>query len=341
MTARGTRIRATLAAAALSLVVLGGLLFALDGYLHAHFEQMGGLNIRGYRGPLTARKQPGERRIIVAGESTVFGYGVPWRDAIPAALERKLNALRHSQGHGPVSVVNVAQNREGAYGVNITLRDYASLDYDVALIYTGVTDLEGNNTLAFRHQSAIFRLTGYLPILPVVFREKAMALRHGGDLAAAYRGQGAVSAPAAARAAAAVLEGAAQAADALDAQMGRIWPDPALDPAPRSDTVRCPEPWGDYCDALAAAVDYVLGQGKQVVVVRSLPISSVHRQQQRSMAAMLQSRFAAHPRLTILNAEQALDLGDPALCYDGRHLTAAGHDRIAELLVPQLNALLP
>ena len=43
---------------------------------------------------------------------------------------------------------------------------------------------EGPNLVVVREQSPIFRATGYFPILPLAFREKAMALRSGGDIEA-------------------------------------------------------------------------------------------------------------------------------------------------------------
>jgi len=334
-----TRILGAIAAMTLSLVLLGGVLVAFDVYLHKHFEQMGGLNTRGYRGPLAKRKQPGEQRIVVVGESTVFGYGVPWQDAIPACLERKLNAVRRQQGKGPVSVINLAFNSEGAYGVNVTLRDYASLNYDVALLYTGVTDLGGNNTSVFRHSSPVFRLTGYLPIFPVVFREKAMALRYGGNLDAAYRGEPAVVRPnLAKRATAAALEEAVRIDHFLERQLERLLPDAATQAtAAIRGSPDCPEPWSRYCQSMATAVDYVLSQGKGAVVVRSLDISDAHAEQQAVLTAMLHRRF---PGLTLVNLGRVIDLHDRELCYDGRHLTAKGSDRLAELLVAPMIELL-
>ena len=156
----GRRLLFGCAACGLSLALIIGALLGLDLYLHKRFEHVAGLNIRGYRGPVVKRKQPGEQRLVVLGGSTALGYGVPPSDSFPIRLQEKLLAYRRQTHRGPVSVVNIAYNSEGAYAFIYNLRFYDSLDYDVALFYTGYNDLGGHNTTVMRNQSPIFRLTG-------------------------------------------------------------------------------------------------------------------------------------------------------------------------------------
>ena len=172
------------AATALSAAFAGTLVLAVDVYLHKKYENIAGLNIWGYRGRTVRGKQPREKRIVVLGGSTAFGYGGTPGEAMPAFLERQLNARRGERGE--VSVVNLAYNNEGAYAFIFTLQDYEYLDYDVALLYTGYNDIGGENTLVYRRESPVFRLTGYSLIFPLIFREKAMTLRYG-DVEAGYR----------------------------------------------------------------------------------------------------------------------------------------------------------
>ena len=206
----------------LSTLLIIVLLFGVDLYLHKKFEHSAGLNIRGYRGPVVKRKQPGERRIVVLGGSTAFGYGVGWPESFPAQLERKLDDQRRAEGRGPVSVVDLAYNIQGAYSFLFTLQDYARLDYDIALLYTGHNDLGTTpNTTVFRHGSSIFQLTGYYPIFPVIFSEKAIALRYGGNLEAAYRQKKTVFKPnLAQQALAAALDAALNIDRSLERQLG-------------------------------------------------------------------------------------------------------------------------
>src|SRR5205807_353731 len=108
------------------------------------------------------------------------------------------------------------------------------LGYDAAILYEGYNDLgrrdlpeavpsrDAVNDLLWRRQSPVFRATGYLPVLPLVFREKAMALMAGGDLDAAYRGRATFKPGLSARATAAVLQSAAAVAEAVGKQVGRL-----------------------------------------------------------------------------------------------------------------------
>ena len=124
-------------------------------------------------------------------------------------------------------MVNLGAPGQGAYGFVSDLADYRYLDYDVVILFAGDShrgkpmtfDLTPGvvNHYLWRRQSPIYRMTGYLPVLPMVFREKAMALLAGG--AARHRlprptmtftpGLGT-------RATASALNAAAAIADALD-----------------------------------------------------------------------------------------------------------------------------
>jgi hypothetical protein len=315
-----------------STVIAVGLVLGVDLYLHHRYEGLVGLNTRGYRGPLAKRKQPGERRIVVLGGSTAFGYGVKWGEAFPAQLEQQLNA-RMSPAEGRFSVINLAGNSEGAYAFAFTLRDYARLDYDAAILYEGYNDLGPPNLYLFRHTSPIFRLTGYFPIFPLIFNEKAMALRHGGDIEGAYRGGKVVFRPHLAnRASAAALEQAVRISRMLEQQLSRFASDERV-PIKPSSTGLCPEPWDHYCRSVAAAVDYLLDEDKRVVVATQPYSGDGHVEQQRSLAAMLGVRYADEPRVVYVNLGHLISLKDPALCYDGMHLTASGNERVAEALV--------
>ncbi|MBI3825275.1 MAG: hypothetical protein HY294_04700 [Candidatus Rokubacteria bacterium] len=323
-----------------SLAVVGGALLATDLFLHRKFEKAAGLNVWGYRGPVVGRKQAGERRVIVLGGSTAFGYGVRAGEAFPAVLERSLRARGRERGGGAVSVVNLAYNNEGAHSFRFTLDDYQYLRADVVLIYTGYNDLgrPGANTYVFRHDSPIFRLTGYMPILPLVLREKAILLRHG-NLEAAYRGEKTTFRPnLAQRLTASTYESAMSVTQSLERQLGRLSPETRT-PRPGTAT-ECTSRWRTYCDEVAAAVDLALARGQRVLVVAEPYISDEHVQQQAELAAMLAARFGAQPRVRRVDLGRAVDLHDPALAYDGMHLTVQGNERIAARLVGPVADLL-
>src|SRR5438045_2070107 len=182
------RIVFGLIAMLLAIAVPLGALVAIDLYVHHRVERYAGVNIWGYRGASVKRKAAGEHRVIVIGGSTAFGYGVSADESIPAHLERRLRPLA-KQG-APGSVVNLGFNSQGAYGFRLVEQDYLGLDYDAVILYEGYNDLgDDPNEYTGRRDSPVFRLTGYYPLLYPALMEKAMALRSGGDIDAAYRGK--------------------------------------------------------------------------------------------------------------------------------------------------------
>jgi lysophospholipase L1-like esterase len=335
---RGKYLAFALAAIALASLATVAVLLAVDVYLHQRFSTAAAVNVWGYRGPTLGRKAAGEWRAVFLGGSTAFGYGVTTDRTIPAFLERLLTGA-HANGRGPVRVVNLGYNNEGAYALLPNLRDYLYLDYDAAIFYVGYNDLGGRNTTAARQQSAVFRLTGYFPILPIVLQEKAMVLRSGGQLEAAYRGEKTQFEPnLAERSSAAALEAAARISTSLERQLGRLTGDVSQAPSPGS--AACGPRWAHYCEAVVGAAEWTLARGKRVVVVNPPYLADAHVEQEAALAARLRQRFGSDPRLVYVNLGRALDVRDHELCYDGMHLTARGNERIARQLVPVVRNLL-
>jgi hypothetical protein len=306
---------------------------AVDVYLHHRHEMNAGLNIWGYRGPVLDDKQDGERRIAVVGGSTAFGYGVTWVDAIPALLEQKLNDV--SQSGTKYIAANLAYNNEGAYSFKYTLRDYAYLDYDLAILYTGYNDLSRSRDLnrqVFRHESPVFTLTGYMPIFPVIFSEKAMMLRYGGDLEAAYIGEKTVFTPDPGdRLSAAALETAVRVTKSLERQLGRLTTTDPINSA--ATTATCAADWRLYCEQVTLAVDQILADGKRVLVVTQPYNSDGHVEQQSNLIAMLNRSYWGNGNVRHINFGEILSLDDLEFAWDGMHLTAAGNDVVATGLV--------
>jgi hypothetical protein len=190
-----TTTRLIRVAAALSLIALGvALLTALDVTLHRRVEEGSGLNIRGYRGAVAKQKTPGEIRVVVLGGSTAFGQA--FAGSIPLFLQDYLNNPRLRQGAGyllvgPISVVNLATPYDRPPSFQQTLWDYDHLRYDVVCLYLGHDDPRprGATVSGWRRQSMVFRISGYLPILPSLVpwpgRVEAFAPDdRGGDLGA-------------------------------------------------------------------------------------------------------------------------------------------------------------
>jgi hypothetical protein len=281
-----------------------------------------------------APKQPGETRIVMLGGSTAFGYGSPFDRAPTGVLERLLND-RPAPGGGRFVVVNLAYLNEAAYSLRYTLEDYAFMAPDIAVLYEGYNDLGTTRHQVFRRESPIFRLTGYLPIFPLVFREKARSLMYGGDIDKAYRTENDSKTPVfrpglATRATSDALEAAAATAKLLEDQLGRLSPDHSAVARPDNG---CNDRWKNYCGSMAAAVEWARMHGMKVIVGTQPYISDHHVAQQAALTAWLTDRFGHDPGVALVNLGEAVNLHDPALAYDGMHLTDAGNAVIAAGLV--------
>jgi hypothetical protein len=247
MTPTRRRVLFAVAAVVIATTAVLAALAGVDVYLHGRYEKSAGFNVWGYRGRTVGKKTADEYRVVVLGGSAAYGYGVSAEDAMPAVLQRLLRARTRS----PLfTVVNLGYNNEGAYSFRTTLEDYQWLDYDLVMLYEGYNDMSPirPNLQVFRHESPMFRLTGYMPIFPIIFREKA-AVMLSGDPGAAYRQdkKTVFHASLATRAGAGVLDATAEVAEALEAQLGRMseavthpWTTSILATASISRIGRCP-----------------------------------------------------------------------------------------------------
>ncbi len=324
---RGRRGYFALAAIAFSTLMTVALVFGLDLYLHHRFARNGGYNVWGYRGEPASRKQPAELRLAMLGGSVAFCFGVAVDETIPYYLQRRLN----EGGAPPTTVINLGWNSEGAYSFRPTLEDYDSLCYDGAILYSGYNDLD-RNTKVFRHESAVFRLTGYLPILPIVPIRRWLRLDDIGE-SGAQDGKVVFRPTLADRYAAEAADTALRITQALERELKRLsaGDHAAGRPAGGSETE-----WADYCHYIEVAVQYTLDRGRQAFVVTEPYRDARHIRQQFAVWKMLKSRFGGNPRVHYIDMGGAVDLDDRQLCYDGLHLTAAGNARVAERLAPQL-----
>ncbi|HET9831823.1 MAG TPA: SGNH/GDSL hydrolase family protein [Vicinamibacterales bacterium] len=306
---------------------------------HGREELWGYVNFHGYRGPVLGRKASGEFRVAMIGGSTVYGQGVETDQTIPAYLEQRLR-----QSGRAVTVANLGYMADGVYADGLSLTDYRYLDYDLAVLYEGYNDLFNiPNYYSFRHRSLVFRLTGYFPMFPVVFAEKAKSLRYHGDLAAAYRGdRPVVPANPAARASAAALEFAAS----LDRQMN----DSMRQVGEQAAEGACGH-WTFYCEHVAENVQTALSSGADVLVVVQpfLPAlddpsdgpvrAALHRSQTESTLSYLSQRFGSDVRLHVLNLGEAIDLRQTTYRSDNLHLTSQGNAVIADRLIAPITKI--
>lgn len=338
-------VAATLLSVAVTLIVA----LAADLYLHQRAEKSAGLNRWGYRGPVVGRKATGEIRVAVLGGSTAFGYGVTWDEAIPALLERALNEHANAP---PARVVNLGYNNEGSYAFLPTLQDFEFLEPDIAVFYEGYNDLSGDdgaNRAVFRHESAVFRLTGYFPILPLALVEKARSLRFGGDLDAAYAaarnepGSKTVFRPnLAARTSAAALEAADAVSNSLSRQLDRMAARTEVAVATTTEA-GCAYPWSHYCQSIYVATRYALERGQVVAIVaqprKVAEDRGIHDAQQLALQGMVARHFENDPRVRYVDLRDTVDLRNRDIAFDGMHLGPEGNGTVARALAPAIREL--
>ena len=292
--------------------------------LYLHYKH--GINLRGYRGPSVGRKQAGEKRIAILGGSTTWGFGLKAGQDFPAQLERML-AGRYDVSHpAPINVLNLGFNNEGAYSFKFTLRDYAYLEPDVVVLYSGYNDVKDlENKIIFRHRSPVFLWTGFLPLLPSLTLDKLTVWKReltGSDERTIFE-------PPDVRK---IKDG-----DELRKQVGSLTQKGTTTAATNAT---CATEWNFYCEQISETVSAALKDGKRVLVVTEPYISDKHVAQQAAIANMLSVRFAENPNVQYLNLGTAVDLRDATLCWDGMHLTEEGNRRIAAALVQPVRELL-
>ena len=305
----------------ISTFVCGSVLVGMDLYLHYKH----GINLRGYRGPSVGRKQAGEKRVAILGGSTTWGFGLKAGQDFPAQLQRVLAERPDVSHQAPVNVLNLGFNNEGAYSFKFTLKDYAYLEPDVVVLYSGYNDVKNiENKIIFRHRSPVFLWTGFLPLLPSLTIDKLTVWKRelsGSDERTIFEPPDVKT----------IKNG-----DELRKQVGSLT---QKDTTKDATTATCAE-WQFYCEQISETVSVALKEGKRVLVVTEPYISNEHVAQQAAIANMLSVRFAGNPNVHYLNLGTAIDLRDTSLCWDGMHLTEEGNRRIAAALVQPVRDLL-
>src|SRR5262249_49366735 len=157
---------------ALEAVVLAAALVAtIDLVAHRHVEQVGGVNIWNYRGPVAHQKQPNEIRLAFVGGTRAFSWGVAASEALPAAVRWMIHLATDRPGETLRPIVAITLGRLGAtadsYAATIERFGYLASDYICLVDDLGVPGATTND-----RASAIYDWTGYMPTLPLVMREK-------------------------------------------------------------------------------------------------------------------------------------------------------------------------
>jgi hypothetical protein len=167
-----------LATQAAALAVIG--LVALDLRAHKRVEMLGGVNVRGYRGPVMNDKRPNELRIAVFGGDLAFGWGVASAETLPMFVRRLVTLDLDRPGGAVRRVTAVNLGAQGLPPAEYAswIERFAYLHPDVICIVPDpeAHQLRAGKFLPDRHSLAFTRF-GYSPILPLTVQEKG-ALTH-------------------------------------------------------------------------------------------------------------------------------------------------------------------
>ena len=303
---------------------------ALDLYAHKHAENVAGLNMRGYRGPVAHQKQPREIRVAVFGGTRAFGLGSSAAWTIATVIRQEVMLATDRPGREIRQVVPFTLAWPGALpDLYATTLDYfAYLKPDYICIYD---DLGVGGAPLREEQSGLFARTGYWPALPVALQEKGMLWRFG-SVRAGYDRQAASASPQGPvrRAAGAGLQLAGQLLSSGDRLIART---------PLPHRAENPE---RYATQLMQAVDLALTQARGVVVA----VSPVESRLQASNAVAVMPQLEARARTTrqfrLVNLAQEPLLVDRSQRLDewnyGGDAIAAAAKRIAPSVIDLIAA---
>ena len=300
------------------------LLVAADLYYHNKYLSNAGLNYRGYRGEVLGKKKADEIRVAVLGSSIVFGYGLKYYEALPAQLEKSLTPYSDKK----ITVINLAYNAEGVYAFYYNLSDFSYLDYDYVVLYSGELDLAAGKITTYRHSDPVFRAFGYMPILPLIIKEKIMLIRSNGNLDKAYREQKVVFKPGAGdKAANAAFEKALDTEENIESVIARLGMVKGLDFS--VDKLRT-DRWAWYIYYSLKAIDFALQHKKKVIVISPPSHNERNRDQQEALRKVLPKE------VFYSNLAGSASLNDSDLFYDGAHLTAKGSKVMADIMAQKI-----
>jgi hypothetical protein len=320
--------RGVLAIAAAEALMLGvTLMLALDIYAHRRVEELGGINVWGYRGVVAAQRRPNDIRIVLVGGTRAFGWGEPpslgsqIRRLMLLAIDRPGGRIR------PVTVINLGRLGALPASYPATLDHFAYLRPDIVCIYD---DLGVRGAIPTERTSAIFELTGYAPILPLVLREKGFVWRFG-DVRRGYEPiepmQRDVATSAIRRAAGSALDAVGAGLAAADRAAAR-WV-----ATPRSTDV-------SYAGAMIAGVETAHHHARAVVVAVSPADTAEQVENLRALTRALPAAVASSGWLKFVDLGADPRLRGPDLRLDGWNYGGVGTTLAAEALTPTFLSLI-
>ncbi|MEO8678753.1 MAG: hypothetical protein ABI665_06890 [Vicinamibacterales bacterium] len=298
-----------------ALAIAAGLTVAADLAAHKRTELVGGVNVWGYRGAVAPQRHPDELRILVVGGTRAFGWGGAAENSVPATLYW---AVSRSAGQSMLASRQVVSINLGAMGRTAAdyaavLEHYAYLMPDYICIYD---DLGRDQTPVPR--SRLFRRFGYALALPLVVREKGMALSYG-SVEGGYTGVVTGQPSFIHRQSGALLQAIGQTLQTLDGL-----------PAERAG--------GADAEAMIAAITAARRTAKSVVVAVGPAESDREREDLATLASRMNAAIPHDPHVSLLDLSGVAGLTGPGLTLDGYNYNAVGRERVAVAISRELIA---
>ena len=282
---------------------------AADLGAHKRVETLGGLNIRGYRGPVALARQPNELRVVFVGGTRAFGWGEPLSGTAVMAVRFELTRVldRPNRPLQPIVAINLGQLGARPESYPATLDHFSYLRPDYICIFDDLGDVGPNRAF---DASGVYALTGYRPMLPLVMYEK-----------------GTVTRP---RVIGAGLEHVGSAMAAVDRTLARIAG--VRDNVPPSAS--SPDA---YAAAMLAAIETAHQKAKGVVVV----LSPIDTAEQRKNWRALRQRMPMPSWLRVVDLNDRAGMHDPSLRLDGFSFGTNAASIVGEAIAPALLDLIP
>jgi hypothetical protein len=325
------RILLALALEAVLISVL--LIVVVDVIAHTHVEELGGVNVWGYRSAVAHQRQPFEIRVAIVGGTRAFAWGQGGA-ALAGEVRRQimLSTDRPGSQLRPIVVINLARVGASPESYAPTIEHYGYLQPDYICLYD---DLGVRGAKAASGASAIYRLTGYAPALPLVLQEKGLAWRFG-TVARGYAAlseRRAADAPLLRRTAGSLLYWIGNRLSTFDA--------PTIAPSASDQAATTGDVEGSrYIDAMSAAIDTARQHARAVVVATSPVETDLQANNLRALRDRLPIDTSA-PWLRLVDFSSDATLRDPASRLDGWSYGSAGTAIVAGRLAAALLTLIP
>jgi len=284
-----------------TVALVAALTLVVDFRAHRASEQLGGVNIWGYRGAVMLQKAPNEIRIAVVGGTLAFGWGVAASETLAPNLAFQSAIVLDAPGRPAHRVTGVNLGAEGLSppGYASRLESYRYLLPDIVCIYIDPPGLATGRAFLPREESVVFASTGYVPMLPLVLIDKGTSTGSS------------------------AMAGAGRLLERLDrvtyrALYGQRPVYMASGPDPIEQTVR-------------VALRFARGV---VVIAPPYTDDSGDVSMHQALAAMVASTFHDEPRVRFIDLGDVDELADDGLKLDELNFSAAGHSRIAGQVAP-------